>query len=482
MSSPLYRHTLIYMFGRIGPALLNLVATAIFTRLAAPGDYAALVLSVAAAQLGSAGLFQWLRMSVLRYAVGDDAPKVIGTITRLYLAQGLVCTLLMVALCFLLPAFGLPWIVAITCGVMTLAQSWFDFTQELQRAALQPVRYSLSFAVRALLALALGSAGIYLTGSGFVLVLCVALAYFLAPIPFMGAMFGRPDFSRDPDLTRRIVRYGLPLGLALMLNNLGVTADRFIVAYLLGAEAAGLYGPTVELGRQSIFTLLQSVTLACYPLAIRALKNHGTQAAVEQMAKNFGFLMVIALPAAAGLAVMRVEIAQIMLGPLFRDTAADLFPLVAVSTLLLSLNTFYFIQGNQLGENTGGQATVAAIAAAATLVLNFLLIPAMGLKGAAIAAVLSQSISLVASIIISRRSFPLPMPPAHVLRPAAATAIMTLAILAAQHAWPGMNLIRTLGLFCVAGLAYGAGVLLTDAGDMRRLFFNAVKYKKGLLS
>jgi len=482
MSAPLYKHTLIYLFGRIGPALLNLVATAIFTRLAPPSEYAALVLSVAAAQLGSAGLFQWLRMSVLRYAVGEDAPKVIGTITRLYLLQGLVCTILMGLLCFILPVFGLPWIVAITCGVMTLAQSWFDFTQELQRAALQPVRYSLSFAVRALLAILIGSAGIYLTGSGFVLVLCVALGYFLAPIPFMGAMFGRPDFSRDPELTRRLVRYGLPLGAALMLNNIGVMADRFIVAYLLGAEAAGLYGPTVELGRQSIFTLMQSVTLACYPLAIRALKQHGQQAAIDQMAKNFGFLMVIALPAAAGLAVMRAEIAQIMLGPLFRDTAEQLFPLVALSTLLLSLNTFYFIQGNQLGENTGGQARVAAIAAAATLILNFLLIPAMGLKGAAFAAVLSQTISLIASIIISRRSFPLPVPPAHVLRPAVATALMVGAIMAGQHLVPGMNLARTIALFCIAGLAYAAGVLLTDAGDMRQLVLKAIKFKKGLMS
>ncbi|WP_336973162.1 lipopolysaccharide biosynthesis protein [Sphingobium aromaticiconvertens] len=477
MASPLYKHTLIYMFGRIGPALLNLIATAIFTRMVAPTEYAVLVLSVAAAQLGSAGLFQWLRMSVLRYAVGDDAPKVIGTITRLYLLQGAVCVGLMLILCFILPLFHLPWLVSITCGIMILAQSWFDYTQELQRAALQPIRYSLSFGARGLLALIIGSAGAYLTGSGFVLVLCVATAYFIAPVPFMGAMFGRPDFSRDPELTRRIVMYGLPLGAALLLNNVGVMADRFIVAYILGAEAAGLYGPTVELGRQSIFTLLQSVTLASYPLAIRALKNHGAAAAIDQMARNFGFLMIIALPSAAGLAIMRGEIAQIMLGPLFRATAEQLFPLVALSTLLLSLNTFYFIQGNQLGENTRGQAAVAAIAAIATLALNFLFIPMWGLWGAAIAAIGSQAISLASSIIISRRSFPLPVPLRHIIRPGAATIVMAFTLMVVQHFWPGTAILRTLCLFALAGVSYAGAVLLFDAGDMRQLAFRAIRRK-----
>ena len=469
MSSPLYKHTLIYVIGRIGPAVINLVATAVFTRLASPTEYSVLVLSMAAAQIGSSGLFQWLRMSVLRYGSGDQAADMVGTITRLYLVQGGICAVIIAIGSASFGLTGHDWLIWITCGVMTLAQSWFDYTQELQRASLQPVRYSLSFGLRALFALILGTLAVLATHSGYGLVGAVALAYLVAPVPFLSAMLGEAKLKSNPALTRKILAYGLPLGFALALNNIAIMGDRFIVAWLIGAHAAGVYGPTVELGRQTIFTLLQSVTLACYPLAIRALRTHGIDAAIEQMAKNLGLLMVISVPVAVGLAVMRVEIAGILLGPQFRGPAADLFPLVAVSTFLLSLNTFYFIQGNQLGESTGGQAFIAAVGAVTAIAANFTLIPLFGLMGAASAGVIAQAVSLATSIIVSRRAFPLPFPPRHLLSPLAAAGVMALMVVIGQHLWHGQDILRSFCLFALAGMSYAVAAVLFNAGDVRHL-------------
>lgn len=451
--SKVQRHAGIYFVGRIGPAFINIISTAIFTRIASPTEYAVLVLAVTSAQLGSAALFQWLRQSLLRLAPTTTAGSILGTMGGLYLFQAILASLVVIiASTFFAESNGgfLLWFV---CLAMLLAQAWFDFSQELQRSSLQPVNYSLTFATRSILGLVLGSVAILMTGNGHYLASATALSLAVAPFAFSGGVFKHKPVV-DRVLMRDVISYGWPLSIALLMTSLATMGDRFIIALLLDAEAVGVYGPSSDLAKQTIFVLVQGIALAGYPLAIRALEEHGVDAARAQLTKNFELLVFIALPATAGLVALRQEVSLILLGPQYRETAITILPLIALGSFAMCLRSFYFDHAMQLGKNTKGQIGIATVICCVSVSLNFLLIPAFGLTGAAAANLVSQWVGLAVSIVLGRRYFDLPFPIQTSAQVALSTVCMVCAILAMQRLTEPHSPLSALLVCMVAGFVF----------------------------
>ncbi len=68
----------------------------------------------------------------------------------------------------------------------------------------------------------------------------------------------------------QLARYGLPLTLGGLSVALYSTSDRLIVAYLLGKDAAGIFGVAADLPRQFMVMLASSVAAATVPVVFRA--------------------------------------------------------------------------------------------------------------------------------------------------------------------------------------------------------------------
>lgn len=436
--SSLKRHSAIYLAGRVGPALVNLLATAVYTRLAVPSEYAYLVLANSIAQVGSAALFQWLRMSLLRLAPDVAPERMLGTMGVLYSVQAVVAVSIGAAAYPLMESLPGGWIFWLCTLAMVLAQAWFDLAQELQRSALKPANYSLTFATRSVMGLILGTVALWLTGSGILLVASVTISLLFSPLFFNGGVFKlKPLF--DAALAKRILGYGWPLGIAVLLASVTTMGDRLFIAAFMGAEAAGIYGPAGDLAKQTVFVLAQSVSLAGYPLALRAFRDRGRDAALSQMKDNFELTLFIAMGSAVGLAAMSEEASYVLFGAEYRDVASTLLPIISVGAFAMSIRMFYFDQAMQLGEKTHGQLVVGVVLVACSLSLYFLLIPTMGLKGAAVAGVVAQVAGLLVSLLIGRRCFRLPVPTASVLRTSGACAVMYGCCRLASLAFDGMG-------------------------------------------
>jgi len=470
-------HGAIYVVGRLVPSIVMVASTAIFTRMADPDTLSAYVLATSGALLGSAALFQWLRLSVLRYAHDEDRAQVIGASAVLYAVQGA----LVIGVGAIASMAGVrldPQLIRIGV-VLLLCQAWFDLIQELQRGALQPVSYSITLCLKAVLSLALGVVALYLFNSGYALVLASAAALAIAPLHNVRKMFGGAKWSRR--WAGKIIAYGWPLSISLVLFNLSIVGDRFIIAHFLGAGAAGLYGPVSDLGRQTITTFLQSVTLASYPLAIKALKDGGVQAAREQLSSNAKLLLLLSVPCTLGVVAAAAECAFLLLGKEYRAMAGQLLPLSAGAAFFMSWQMFYFTQATQLGEKTIGQFIVMAGTAMVSLAMSFLMIPAHGLIGAGWAALAAQGIGLVISICVSRFCFPLPFPLLDAGKTLVAGIIMVAAVWITQHFVGNMSLFRVVAVISVGVVSYGASAFLLDAAGIRRIFSGAANRVRRLL-
>jgi O-antigen/teichoic acid export membrane protein len=270
-----------------------------------------------------------------------------------------------------------------------------------------------------------------------------------------------PRFSRTE--LGEILRYGLPLAPAAALSTLSNNADRLLLPLFVSTSAVGLYGPAYSLARQTVPVLMQSVNLAAFPLAIRALEKSEAEAR-QQLADNFTLLLLIGLPAAVGLAVLAPAIAHTVLGPAYAPTGASLLPLLALGWFLHSLRSYYTEQAFQLAKNTRPGMWITLISATVSLSLSAVCLHLYGLAGAAYGAVMGAAIALLLSWVAGRRVFPLPFHTQQVLLVTGAALSMALVL------WPQRESMGFLPLglaIASGGGIYGALILAGNVLNLR---------------
>jgi O-antigen/teichoic acid export membrane protein len=104
--------------------------------------------------------------------------------------------------------------------------------------------------------------------------------------------------------------------------------------------------------------------------------------------RTASLMALLGFPAAAGLVLVSEPAARVLIGPEIALAAASIMPFIAVAGLMNGIMTYYFHEAFVLGRQPRVMATVMLTAAAGNLVLNLILIPHLGIMGAAIATVL----------------------------------------------------------------------------------------------
>ena len=82
----------------------------------------------------------------------------------------------------------------------------------------------------------------------------------------------------DRDLLSRLVHYGVPLSLTVALTVVISSSDRYVIAWSLGEDAAGLYSVAVDFTTQTITLLMMVIHMAMFPLAVCAMELGGAAA------------------------------------------------------------------------------------------------------------------------------------------------------------------------------------------------------------
>ena len=453
----LLRHSLIYLFGRGLPGVINFATIVVYTRLLPPELYGQYALVLAGVTLANAILFQWLRLGVLRFLPAHtEHPKpLLATVLAGYVAMAGIA--LGLGGLGLLLAPDATWRSLILLGVLLLwAQAWFGINQAILRSQLAPARFGLlSFATSTLaltggtglILLGLGAAGPLLGRALAALISCLALARAL----WRGIGWPRPV----PGLTRALLTYGLPLTPALALSFVVSNSDRFLVAWFLGTDAAGTYAAAYTLGWEAVSALMLIVNLAGYSLVMRAMEGDGQAAAQVQLRNNGLLLLVVALPALILVIVVAPNIARVVLGAPFRAEGAPLLPWIGLAAFLWGATLFYTNLAFQLSRKTAGQISVSLASALLNLALNWLWIPRFGLLGAAWATLFAYGLGLGLSWWLGRRVFPLPSLPVDALKPIGAALVMAVAL------WPCRDWLGPIALAGQVGLGLGVyGVAL----------------------
>jgi O-antigen/teichoic acid export membrane protein len=276
-----------------------------------------------------------------------------------------------------------------------LVHAMFQRVERLDLVALSiVVRCSLGLAVFALVFLQTGSLVLALT---FEALSAFAVYHFLdrALLAGIGASVSRADLaSVRPRRLLQLLYWTLPLGLALWLGRAVGSAPPIVLEREAGLAAAGLFGALAyfHTGLSMLATGFHNATAA-------RLRRHYRSGERRAFWRLTGKLLLVsaglAAVALAGAWLLGVPILTLLYGPAYADRVLLIVIVGASSLGLLSAPLMTVIASAHAFRL---RLAVAAVALAASVLASFLLVPALGVLGAAWALMVGFAVQLAAAL------------------------------------------------------------------------------------
>ncbi len=465
----IWRRLFGYFPASLAGGLASFGGVYVLTRLLSPADYGFYALALTTMGIVYTLSITWAEAAAYRFAGAAEArgetPDHIRTILLLLAASAAFGLILMTGAVLLTagPALRIAFIAAMASMMFT---PLVNAAQEMNRAHQRVARYSTLRVIQDLGAFGLGSVLAWQTGLGpaspFVGLACVLSV--LAAIE--GARLWRDSRGGhfQPARVKPYLAYGIPVALALSLNIALDASDRFLIALFLGPEAVGIYAAGYGVADKTVGLLCMLAAAGGAPMMMAAWEREGPQAMREVSRHVARTLMLIAAPAAAGLALVAQPLSDVMIGEEMRKQAAAIMPWIALSGLINGFVLYYLSEAFQLAHKTGLRAGLMAIPAITNLVLNAILLPWIGLMGAVYATVASYALALVLLASVGRRIAPLAWPWLDFLRIAGSCAAMAIVVRLMPAPGGFVELLLKAG---VGGATYVIAALAFDAAGAR---------------
>jgi O-antigen/teichoic acid export membrane protein len=486
--SPLRRlfvHTSHYSFTSALNMVAGLITFPILTRVFSVADYgvmnlvaATLTISVAVGKMG-------VQHSIIRYHSEITSGK--GTFTLPQLSSSTLLPMLggaaLVALVLgigaqLVPSHWLgdervPHLLGIA-AVVVVVQVPESALVNLLRAEQKTSSYlayqvskkylGLALILSAVLLVARNLTSFYVAmATGEVLAVAI-LAYWTfrsRPKPSL-SQFSRPLYGE-------LLRFGVPMFIGYELSGIILAVgDRYVIQGVLGPGPLGLYSAGYNLCQyvQSVF--IASVSQAIMPLYMEMWDRKGREETAAFIARSFRTYVLLSGPVIAGLAAVGPELLPALASEKYVSSAGILSWVIA--GMVVDGSASMLGAGLYIHRKTRLIMPIVAGGALLNLVLNIVLVPRFGIRAAAVATLISYTLTALAMGLAGRRLLPVAIPWATMIRTALGSVVMLVAV---QWVYPGHRL-ATVGLRVVLGAVIYLVVMLLIDQDARAMT------KKGL--
>jgi O-antigen/teichoic acid export membrane protein len=207
--------------------------------------------------------------------------------------------------------------------------------------------------------------------------------------------FELPFALPAPRVAVTLLRSGGPFLIAAVASQLIFSADAILIEIFRGAHALGIYAAGCAVPVQ-LLLLTGPLLAAVYP----RLSTHGAAGSATLTASVAGVLGFLVLPIALGGAAVSGQLVSFLFGSTFQRSGA----ILAIAMSLPALGAFNSVLGQALAAR-GRQYTVMRVAlltAAFNVAANLVLLPTVGIVGAAVAVAASEVLTAVSFSIADR--------------------------------------------------------------------------------
>ncbi len=192
---------------------------------------------------------------------------------------------------------------------------------------------------------------------------------------------------------KELLIFGLPLIVAVWSYEILFIADRFILEGMIGTEELGVYSIAYQLAQIPIF-LAVGIRKVWNPIFYENMKNESYDIVKGLISGYVIFITLICL----GIILFAKEFVILMTDSRYYSA----IPVIGIITGGIFFNSLITITNSFLGfqnkfKNTSKIALVSAIL---NIVLNFILIPKLGISGAALATLFSYLVYFVLGVYL----------------------------------------------------------------------------------
>jgi O-antigen/teichoic acid export membrane protein len=411
MIRALARDTLIYGSAAIISRGLSLIVLPIYTRILSPGDYGALDMIMVIGSFALLLVALEITQALARFyadAEGEEAKRRMASTVLWFTAAAYAMA---GGASFLAAEPFAAWVLGSgdMAGVLRIglagivANGFFYLVQNQLRFALRSKAFAAISLVYAFATVGLG----VLLGYGLEMGLAGVLWGLFAgtaAAAALGLFLLRRSYRLEYDgaLLRTMLGFSLPLVPSALATFLTLYSNRMILNGLEGLDAVGLFGVAARVAG-AITLLIIGLQSALTPLVYAHYREPGTPGQLARLTEGF---TAVALGCCLALGLFAWEILALFVERRYMG-AAPLVLLLAPATLFGQM--YIFFPGIPIAKRTRLQLLIFAITAAATLALNWLLIGAFGLPGAALATFGASLLFLVLWAATSQRLYPIPV-------------------------------------------------------------------------
>ena len=196
-------------------------------------------------------------------------------------------------------------------------------------------------------------------------------------------------FSKYVATTKKMLSFGWKVVASNAINQINYHADTLLIGYFLTATDVGYYA--IAVGLSKFFWIIPSaIQTITYPATSEYWANNNHSALQTMIDKSMKYTACISLLIGLGVGFFAKEIITTIFGAGFIYSVLPLLILLVGTTINSATRS---IGGSLTGTGRPGIALkVVATSATTNIVLNVLLIPYLGIAGAAIATTISLSL------------------------------------------------------------------------------------------
>jgi O-antigen/teichoic acid export membrane protein len=409
----LWKQTSHYLLGRAGLMLLGLVSFPLLARLLSVKQYGELSLLLKLAVLWTVLSKAGLQNAALRFApeaakTGSDAYRAcVATLV----SESCVIAGVMSLLGYAVLRMGLIPISRATATLVpvALALVFVRSIQPVLSGILRSEGRTVLFNICELLGKSLGIslsvaalAFVALDLHYYVFGLLIAEGSIVAGILLWFRARGYLQL-RLPDmrLAARALAFSAPLIAYEIASVILDSGDRVLIGHYLGLAQVGFYSAAYSIATYAEEVLMTPVNMALFPMYMKIWVNQGAEDTARFLSRSFDIFFT----AACGVLLMVLLTAHDLITLLASrkfSAAGPLLPVLVAGLLIYALHIF-FNAPLLIYRRSMVLTAVTMVCCAANVGLNILLLPRMGIMGAAVATLVSYLALVVGLAVASRR-------------------------------------------------------------------------------
>jgi O-antigen/teichoic acid export membrane protein len=204
--------------------------------------------------------------------------------------------------------------------------------------------------------------------------------------------------------TREYLAFGLPTVPSNLSSWIVNSSDRYVIGVFLGTAFVGYYSPGYALGSM-IGMFMAPLSFMLPPVLSKYYDENNMNEVKTVLRYSLKYFLLLAIPATFGLSLLSKPILTILSTPEIASQGYLVTPFIAVSALLFGA---YAVISHiiALEKKTKITGAIWVMAAVLNLGLNIIIVPYMGILGAAITTLIAFTFAFVLTTYYSFKSSP----------------------------------------------------------------------------